>query len=195
MSEIDEKKSLQQKLFDIITYTDNLSTIYNSLNAKQKKFVIAFMEYLIENKGDEWGAKRHAYLKAGYSKKSQNSGATKRTQNDRLSEALNIIRKYVQEKALIELCYGTREAMLQSQEIMKKCMQAKAVMIWDKEDKEYIQKKEEIEGEKIGMWTADFRGALLAHEQMIKMMGLYEKDNKQKTQDPVNFIINTEEKK
>lgn len=66
-------------------------------------------------------------------------------------------------------------------EVAERCMQRKAVMVFDPVDKVMVQAQEEQEdGKMANVWTFDSHGANKALELLGRHVGLFEKDNKQK---------------
>lgn len=134
------------------------------LNEKQKKFC---NEYLIDLNATQ------AAIRAGYSEKTARSIA-----NENLTKP--DIQKYIQD---LQAGIQKRNKISQDEivqdliEIKNRCMQNVPVMYFDRIDKEWKQ-----EGADCGepLYKFDSNGANKALDQLSKIIGAYEIDNKQK---------------
>lgn len=84
-------------------------------------------------------------------------------------------------------------------EILDRCMQPEPVMVWDHENRELTQARDEATGQLL--FKFDAMGAIKAAENLAKHIGYYELDNKQKrtiikigaVQNIANFFFADEE--
>lgn len=71
------------------------------------------------------------------------------------------------------------EVLWKFEEIRDRCMQAKPVMVYDKQLKEYVHARDEDWNH---MRTFDASSAISSNREKAKLLGLYEEHNKQKEQ-------------
>lgn len=133
------------------------------LNEKQKKFC---NEYLIDLNATQ------AAIRAGYSKDTANRIASKLLSKVDIQEYIQNLQAGIQKRNQI-----SQDEIIQDLiEIKNRCMQNVPVMYFDKIDKKW--KHEGLEdGEPL--YKFDSNGANKALDQLSKIIGAYEKDNKQ----------------
>jgi len=141
---------------------------------KQQKFID---EYLIDLNATQ-AAKR-----AGYSPK------TAKSQGQRL-----LTKEEIHAQIEKKLAKNAEKAGITAQKVIEglievnaRCLQKKPVMVWDKAERKMKQKTDPDTGE--GIWNFDSTGANRSLELLGRYLGLFERDNSQKTQDVVVNVI------
>ena len=134
------------------------------LTDKQKRFC---QEYVISLNGME------AAIKAGFKEKTAKNQASRMLTNvnfKHVQDEIARLQDLMQVKTEI-----TKDYVLSSlKEVVERCMQRKAVMVFDYESKTMVHKKEENEeGEMIGLYEFDSRGANKALELLGKHLALF----------------------
>lgn len=135
------------------------------LNAKQERFC---NEYIIDLNGTQ------AAIRAGYSEDSAGSIASEILTKPEIQariEALKLERSMRTDISADYVLSGLKE-------VAERCLQRVQVMEWDYANKNLVQKKDE-QGNAI--WEFDSTGANRAFELLGKHVGVFEKDNRQKT--------------
>lgn len=140
------------------------------LNEKQKKFC---NEYLIDLNATQ------AAIRAGYSKKTAYSMASENLRKPEIQKYIQELQEGIKKRNRI-----SQDEIIQDLiEIKNRCMQNVPVMYFDKVKKEWKQVGAD-DGEPL--YKFDSNGANKALDQLCKILGAYEKDNKQ-TQAQVNI--------
>lgn len=135
------------------------------LTAKQEAFC---NEYLIDLNATA-AAKR-----AGYSEDSAYSIGSENLKKPEISSRIVELRAELSEKTHV-----TAEYVIQGiKETAERCLQRVPVMKWDYTEKRMVQEQDD-EGKDV--WTFDSNGANKAFELLGKHIGLFEKDNRQKS--------------
>lgn len=123
------------------------------LDERERKFAAEFVKDMNATQ---------AAIRAGY-KPGKNNGAaavagSRLLRDDRVrAYRVALIRESVEDQTL------TRESLvLKLLEIYRRCMQAEPVMVWDSEQKAYVES---------GEWKFDAKGAERAIEQLSRMLG------------------------
>lgn len=122
-----------------------------------------------------------AALRAGYGAKYAYSMGSRNLQNERVQEYLQQLRADAMKRNRI----SQDELMQDLIEIKNRCLQNVPVMYYDKVDKEWKHEGLE-EGEPV--YKFDSQGATKALDLLCKIVGAYEKDNKQRA------LVNTDVK-
>jgi len=122
------------------------------MTAQQRKFAD---EYLILNNGTK------AAISAGYSKKSARSKASQLLVDEEIEKYIEERRSLISEKALVDAAWVQERFKA----ISDRCMAVEPVLVM---------------GEPTGEYKFDSAGANKATENLGKIIGVYEKDNKQK---------------
>lgn len=136
------------------------------LEPKQEKFC---QEYLIDLNATQ------AAIRAGYSEKTARNQATRLLTKVHIQECIQQLQEGIKKRNQI----SQDEIVQDLIEVKNRCMQNVPVMYFDKIDKEW--KHEGLE-EGTPLYKFDSIGALKALDQLAKIVGAYEKDNKQKTE-------------
>ena len=142
----------------------------NELNERQKKFC---NEYLIDLNATQ------AAIRAGYSQKTAYSMASENLRKPEIQKYIQELQEGIKKRNRI-----SQDEIIQDLiEIKNRCMQNVPVMYFDRIDKEWKH-----EGSDCGepLYKFDSNGANKALDQLCKILGAYEKDNKQ-TQTQVNI--------
>jgi len=135
------------------------------LTAKQEAFC---QEYLIDLNATA-AAKR-----AGYSEDSAYSIGSENLKKPEIAARIVELRAQLSERTHV-----TPEYVIQGiKETAERCLQRVPVMKWDYGEKKMVQEQDE-EGKDV--WTFDSNGANKAFELLGKHIGLFEKDNRQKS--------------
>lgn len=138
------------------------------MTEQQKRFA---EEYLKCNNGTK------AAIIAGYSEHTARQQASQLLNLEEVESYLDERRKSISEKSLVDAAW----VQIQLKTLAERCMQAEPVL-------------EKIDGEWVptGEYKFDSSGANKAIENLGKIVGVFEKDNKQKpaSQPPVINIIN-----
>lgn len=135
------------------------------LTEKQEKFC---NEYLVDLNATA-AAKR-----AGYSPETAYSIGWENLRKPEIVTRIGELRAGLSESTLV-----TPEFVLEGlKETAQRCLQKVPVMKWDYSEKKMVQETDE-EGN--GVWAFDSSGANKAFELLGKHVGLFEKDNKQKS--------------
>jgi phage terminase small subunit len=145
------------------------------LNEKQKRFV---EEYLVDLNATQ------AAIRAGYSSKTARQIGEQNLSKLDIQEA---IQKSVKERS--ERTQITSDWVLnQLVEVSQRCMQKTPVMIFDREEKEYVQATNE-EGE--GIWTFNAMGANKSLELIGKHLGMFVEKHEHTGKDggPMEVVI------
>ena len=85
----------------------------------------------------------------------------------RYEELLKKTAEHIENKCLVDVEY----VITGIKEVAERCMQRKAVMVFDKEQKQYVQARDEETGE--GIWTFDSAGANRSLELLGKHLKLF----------------------
>lgn len=142
-----------------------------SLNERQKQFC---NEYLIDLNGTQ------AAIRAGYSEKTAYSIANENLRKPEIQKYIQELQAGIKKRNRI-----TQDEIIQDLiEIKNRCMQNVPVMYFDRIDKEWKHEGADI-GEPV--YKFDSNGANKALDQLTKILGAYEKDNKQK-QDNISTV-------
>lgn len=135
---------------------------------QRKLFVLEFLS--------NWRNARHAY-EAVYGKKKTDavtdSAASRLLNSVKVKSLLQHFEKDIIDNKKEQF----EEVLWKFEEIRDRCMQARPVMVYDKELKEYVHATDENWNH---MWTFDSNSAISANREKAKMLWLYEEDNKQK---------------
>lgn len=135
------------------------------LTAKQEAFC---NEYLIDLNATA-AAKR-----AGYSEDTAYAIGWENLRKPEIASRIVQLRAEITEKTLV-----TPEYIVEGiKETAERCLQRVPVMKWDYESKSMVQQQDE-DGKDV--WTFDSNGANRAFELLGKHLGIFEKDNKQKS--------------
>lgn len=141
------------------------------LNEKQKKFC---NEYLIDLNATQ------AAIRAGYSEKTARSIANENLTKPDIQDYIQNLQSGIQKRNRI-----SQDEIIQDLiEIKNRCMQNVPVMYYDKVDKEW---KHEGLAEGEPLYKFDSNGANKALDQLSKIIGAYEVDNKQKA--GINIVV------
>lgn len=148
----------------------------NGVSTKRKLFC---EEYIIDRDGKE------AAIRAGYAPKHAANIAYNILRDSEVQQYIEQLYAEARERNNV-----TFDSILDDiKEIRDRCMQHKAVMVFDKEEKKYVQVTDPDTGE--GVWQFDAQNALKAIDMLAKHVGFYERDNKQNaTSVTVNTAIN-----
>lgn len=111
-------------------------------------------EYIIDYNGTQ------AAIRAGYSEKTAYSQANRLLKN---AEILSRVRE-LQAEQVNRLAVTADSVVLRLLEVYERCMQAKPVMTWDKEAKEYVA---------TGEYVFDSKGALGALDLLGKHLAMF----------------------
>lgn len=142
------------------------------LQEKQLRFC---QEYLVDLNG------KQAAIRAGYSPKTAESQASRLLSKEQVASRVRELRGNQAERTQI-----TADFVLSGlKEVSQRCLQAIPVMEWDYENKCMVQK---TDSEGNGLWMFDSSGANRAFELLGKHVGVFEKDNRQKS----SFTVNVE---
>jgi phage terminase small subunit len=142
------------------------------LSPKQEQFCI---EYLIDLNATQ------AAIRAGYAKRSAKEQASRLLTNDNIASR---VRELMNERA--QRTEITADFVLTGlKEVAERCLQAVPVIEWDYAEKQFVQKKDD-QGK--GVFEFDSTGANRAFELLGKHVGIFEKDNRQKTPEPQNWL-------
>ena len=140
------------------------------LTDKQKQFC---NEYLIDLNGTQ------AAIRAGYKPKYAYASAFDNLRRPEVLAYLQQLREGVAKRNRI----SQDEIMRDLVEIKNRCLQNIPVMYYDKEEQQW---KQEGGDEGSPIYKFDSQGAIKAIDTLCKIIGAYEKDNKQKA------LVNTE---
>lgn len=122
-----------------------------AVDARRENFC---REYIIDYNGAQ------AAIRAGYSPKSAKQTASRLlTDADLLSRV-----RELQSEQVRRLAVTADSVVLRLLEVYERCMQAKPVLTWDKEAKEYVES---------GQFTFDAKGALGALELLGKHLAMF----------------------
>lgn len=134
------------------------------MTEQQKRFA---EEYLKCNNGTK------AAIIAGYSEHTARQQASQILNLEEVESYLDERRKAISEKSLVDAAW----VQLQLKTLAERCMQAEPVL-------------EKIDGEWVptGEYKFDSSGANKAIENLGKIVGVFEKDNKQKTESTVTIF-------
>jgi phage terminase small subunit len=128
------------------------------MTEKQKRFVEAY----IENPNAAEAAR-----KAGYSPKTADVIGRENLRKPTIAAALSESRQQLAERAQLSAEY----VLDGLKEVAERCLQRKPVMVYDKEEKEYVQAADPDTGE--GIWTFQAMGANKALELLGKHLGMF----------------------
>lgn len=140
-----------------------------SLNGKQERFC---EEYLIDLNATK------AAIRAGYSAKTAQEQSSRLLSNVIIASRIRELKEKRSERTDI-----TADFVLNGlKEVAQRCLQHKPVMRWDYEDKMMVQETGiDEKGNTVGIFEFDSNGANRSFELLGKHLGIFEKDNKQKT--------------
>jgi phage terminase small subunit len=127
------------------------------LTPKQERFI---QEYLVDLNGTQ------AAIRAGYSKRTARDTASEYLAKPHIKAAVNQLK----EKRAKETGVTAEWVITSIKEVAERCMQKVPVMTFDKEEKEYVQVKDE-EGRDV--WEFDSSGANRALELLGKHLVLF----------------------
>jgi phage terminase small subunit len=136
-----------------------------ALNAKQEAFC---QEYMIDFNATQ------AALRSGYSKDSAGAIGSENLLKPEIASRIEELRLERSKKTNITADY----ILTGLKETAERCLQRVPVMRWDYQAKEMVQVKDD-EGKDV--WEFDSNGANKAFELLGKHIGLFEKDNRQKS--------------
>lgn len=137
------------------------------LNVKQRKFVA---EYMKDCNG------KQAAIRAGYSAATAEVQASRLLRHVQVKAAIDVKVGKIEEKALV-----TKEFVIGGfKDVAERCMQAKPVMVFDREEKRMVQKMVEVDDPKtgetreVGSWEFDSAGANGALKALGSHLGLFQ---------------------
>jgi phage terminase small subunit len=139
------------------------------LKDKQEQFC---QEYLIDLNATQ------AAIRAGYSKRAATVQGSRLLTNANVASRIAELQAERSQRTGIEADY-----VLQGlRQVAERCLQRQPVMEWDYAEKRMVQKTAVSEdGKEVGVFEFDSTGANRAFELLGKHLGVFEKDNKQKT--------------
>ena len=135
------------------------------IDTRQKRFC---EEYLIDLNATQ------AAIRAGYAKRSARQIASRLLTNDDIRAYIAELQKERMVRTEITADY----VLAGIKETAERCLQRSPVMEWDYEARALVQKKDE-QGQ--GVWEFDSTGANRAFELLGKHIGIFEKDNRQRS--------------
>ncbi|HYH13576.1 MAG TPA: terminase small subunit [Flavisolibacter sp.] len=135
------------------------------LNDKQKRFC---EEYLVDLNATQ------AAMRSGYSKNTAKQIGSENLSKPDIQAYISQLQEERSKRTLIEADF----VILGLKEVAERCMTNKPVMEWNHMDK-CLQHKEDADGK--GVYEFDSSGANRSLELLGKHLGLFEKDNKQKS--------------
>ncbi len=130
---------------------NNEKSVSGKLTAQQELFC---QEYIVDYNGTQ------AAIRAGYSEKTADVQAVRLLRNVKVLSRVRAIQK----ERLEKLAVTQESVILKLLEIYDRCMQAKPVMEWDYNEREYVA---------TGEYTFDSRGALNALEMIGKHLAMF----------------------
>jgi len=130
----------------------------DGLTPKQERFC---REYLVDVNGTQ------AAIRAGYSKKTAGAIGVENLTKPLICRYLGNAMKKREEKLEI----STEFVVNNFKEISDRCMQKKPVMVFDRENKCYVQAVDEETGE--GIWEFDAANANKANEHLGRHLGIF----------------------
>ncbi len=140
------------------------------MNPKQRQFCI---EYMVDKNAT------NAAIRAGYSKKTAQQIGSRLLLNVVIADEIAKLIKDQEIKTLVTAEYVINNL----REVVERCMQHKPVMIFDKVEKEYVQKKMSVKNEATGeiksegVWEFDANGANKALELLGKHLNIFKEDD------------------
>lgn len=135
------------------------------LNAKQEAFC---QEYLID-----FNATQSA-IRSGYSEDSAKQIGSALLSNHDVCARIEVLKSERSTRTDISADF----VLSGLKEVAERCLQRAPVMEWDYANKSLVQKKDELGN---ALWEFDSNGANRAFELLGKHVGVFEKDNRQKT--------------
>lgn len=137
----------------------------SKLTDKQEKFC---QEYLIDLNATK------AAIRAGYSEKTAYSVGSENLKKPEIQKNIQELQEGIKKRNQISV----DEILQDLIEIKNRCLQNVPVMYFDKIDKEWKH-----EGKEYGepLYKFDSQGAIKALDSLARIIGAYEKDNQQKT--------------
>ena len=169
IDDVQEGREVVQEVVD--SPKEDYDLLIEELNPMQEKFCQELVD-------DINGHQTKAAIKAGYSPESAYSQASRLLKNVKVKAYIDALRAQKRKEFKAERKLTADSIVDSIIEIRERCTQKVPVMTWDKEGKQYVQKTDEKTGE--GVWQFESASALKANDMLMKHVGGYDADNRQK---------------